>query len=191
MAHAAGASSRRGNLPELLPLDTAFLPPTDPIPTTTTTTAAPARRTTANGESVAFIWLDSVEQSSLNVIGSLRAMNDNVQTFHDPVSCLKTMKSSNEKIFVLTTLTNGDLISKIHQLNAVEFIFILDSNVESIKGDFPKLVGIFKQHEELFRVAKEIFETFEQIQLEQFEFENEKSFLWTQLWKEDVNRFEF
>ena len=59
--------------------------------------------------------------------------------------------------------------------------------MESIKGDFPKLFGIFNQQEELFRILKEVFDTFEQIQLEEFAFEEDKIFLWSQLWKEEVS----
>jgi hypothetical protein len=48
------------------------------------------------------------------------------------------------------------------------------------------LFGVFNQQEELFRVLKEVLDTFEQIQFEEFVFEEEKVFLWSQLWKEGV-----
>ena len=95
--------------------------------------------------------------------------------------------SAKEKIFFITSSTNSELITTVHHFSAVEAIFILDPNVESIKGDFPKLFGIYSQQEELFRVLKEVLDTFEQIQLEEFAFEQDKVFLWSQLWKEEVS----
>ncbi|CAF4676523.1 unnamed protein product, partial [Rotaria magnacalcarata] len=68
----------------------------------------------------------------------------------------------------------------------VEAIFILNQNGDNIKGDFPKLFGIFTQQEELFRMLKEVYNTFEEVQLEEFTFEQDLVFLWSQLWKEDV-----
>jgi hypothetical protein len=139
-----------------------------------------------NHESVIFIWFNPQEQSNVNFIGQLRAINHNVQAFTDAASCFDTIRSSKEKIFFICSLSNSELIGTVHDLTAVEAIFILDPNMDSIRGDFPKLFGIFSQQEELFRVLREIFDAFEQIQLEEFAFEEEKVFLWSQLWKEEV-----
>ena len=75
----------------------------------------------------------------------------------------------------------------VNALPAVEAIFILGTNAESIKRDFPKLFRVFNQQEVLLRVLKEIFDVFEQVQSEEFHFEEEKLFLWAQLWKEEVS----
>jgi hypothetical protein len=147
----------------------------------------PIRITQENHESVVFIWFDPHEKSTLNLFGPLRAINDNVQPFANSSSCFKAIKSSTDKIFFITSSSNSELINKVHNFAAVEAIFILDPNIESIKGDFPKLCGIFNQQEELFRVLKEVMDVFEQIQLEVFAFEQDKVFLWSQIWKEKVS----
>ncbi|CAF0910435.1 unnamed protein product [Rotaria sordida] len=140
-------------------------------------------------ESVIFIWFDPHENLNTHLMGPLRAINFNVQTFTDPLTCFDTIKSSQQKIFFISSLCNNELIATVHDFNAVEAIFILDPNNENIKGDFPKLFGIFNQQEELLRMLKEVFNTFEEIQLEEFAFEQDKVFLWSQLWKEDlINR---
>ncbi|CAF4541955.1 unnamed protein product [Rotaria sp. Silwood1] len=142
-----------------------------------------------NHESIIFIWFDPQEQSGLNLVGPLRAINHHVQAFIDLSSCINAIKTSNEKIFFITSSSDSELIATVHKLASVEAIFILTSNIESIKGDFPKLCGIYFQQEELFRELKEILDVFEQIQLESFAFEHEKAFLWSQLWKEElINR---
>jgi hypothetical protein len=143
--------------------------------------------TDENYESVIFIWFDPHEQSNMNLVGPLRAINGSVQAFTDSSSCFDTIRSSKEKIFFICSTSNNELIATVHDFTAVEAIFILDSNVDSIKGDFPKLFGIFAQQEELFRVLKQVFDAFEQIQLEEFAFEEDKVFLWSQLWKEEVS----
>jgi len=167
--------------PELLFLDASVLTMTEPAP------IEPIRITQENHESVVFIWFDPQEQSTLNLFGPLRAINDNVQPFANSSSCFKAIKSSTDKIFFITSSSNSKLINTVHNFAAVEAIFILDPNIESIKGDFPKLCGIFNQQEELFRVLKEVMDVFEQIQLEVFAFEQDKVFLWSQIWKEKVS----
>jgi hypothetical protein len=173
--------------PELLILDPSLL---------TTIESAPANTqaihiTQENHESVVFIWFDPQDQSGLNLVGPFRAINDIVQAFNDSASCFDALKNLKEKIFFITSSSNSELIAAVHDLATVEAIFILDPSVESIKGDFPKLFGVFNQQEELFRVLKEVFDTFEQIQLETFAFEQDKVFLWSQLWKEEVSKREF
>lgn len=140
-----------------------------------------------NHESVVFIWFDPHEQSNMNLIGPLRAINDSVQAFNDSSSCLDNLRKSKEKIFFICSISNNELIATVHDIPAVEAIFILDPHANNIKDDFPKLFGIFTQQEELFRVLKEVFDAFEQIQLEEFAFEEDKIFLWSQLWREDVS----
>ncbi|CAF4003521.1 unnamed protein product [Adineta steineri] len=147
------------------------------------------QRTNDNYESVIFIWFNSQEQSNVNMVGPLRAINNNVQTFTESSSCFEMIQSSNEKIFFISSLNNNQLIATIHDFPAVEAIFILDPNAGDVRGHFPKLFGTFTQQEELLRLVKDVLDTFEQVQLEEFSFEQDKIFLWSQLWKEElINR---
>ena len=141
-----------------------------------------------NYESIVFIWFDPQGQSNINLTGQLRAINDNVQMFTDSSACLDAMRSSEQKVFFICLSSNNHLIATAHDFPAVEAIFVFDPNAENIKGDFPKLFGIFNQQEQLFRVLKEVLDLFEEIQLEDFAFEHDKIFLWSQLWKEDVSK---
>lgn len=138
-------------------------------------------------ECVTLIWFDPHGQSNINLIGSLRAITDSIEVFTEWPPCFDKMKSPEEKIFFISSTNNQELINLVHACPAVEAIFILSVNAENVKGDFPKLFGVFNQQEELLRVLKEIFDLFEQVQLEDFHFEAEKVFLWSQLWKEDVS----
>ena len=175
------------NRPELLPLDVSYLLAAESAPVT----IVPIHKTQENHESIVFIWLDPQEQPSVNLVGPLRAINDSVHPFTHTAPCLKMIESSKEKIFFITTSSNSELINRVHSFDAVVAIFIFAPNIESIKGDFPKLTGIFNQQEELFRVLKEVSDAFEQLELELFEFEEDKGFLWSQLWKVDVCYEEF
>ncbi|CAF3838221.1 unnamed protein product [Rotaria sordida] len=168
--------------PEFLSLDPSMMLMAQSIPIDT----YPFHTAQDNHESVIFIWFDPQEQSGLRLVGPLRVINHHVQAFSDSLSCINAIKSSKEKIFFITSSSDSELIRTVHNLASVEAIFILASNVDSIKGDFPKLCGIYSQQEELFRGLKEILDIFEQIQLESFAFEHEKVFLWSQIWKEEL-----
>ncbi|CAF3308764.1 unnamed protein product [Rotaria socialis] len=139
-----------------------------------------------NYETVVFIWFDPHENINTNLVGPLRMINDNVQTFTDSLACFDILKSSQQKLFLISSSTNNELIATVHSFVPVEAIFILNQNGDNIKGDFPKLFGIFTQQEELFRMLKEVYNTFEEVQLEEFTFEQDLVFLWSQLWKEDL-----
>lgn len=138
-------------------------------------------------ECVTLVWFDPHGQSNINLIGALRSINDSIEVFTEWATCFDMIKSSEEKIFFISSTNNHELISLAHACSGVEAIFILAANAENVKGDFPKLFGVFNQQEELLRVLKETFDLFEQVQLEDFHFEAEKVFLWSQLWKEDVS----
>ncbi|CAF2520941.1 unnamed protein product [Rotaria sp. Silwood2] len=139
-----------------------------------------------NHESVIFIRLDTEGSSSINLIGPLRSIHNSVRSYSNSASCLDAMRSIKEKIFFICSFFNIELLMTVQNIENVEAIFILDPNSQDIKGDFPKLIGVFTQQEELFRSLKETLETFEQIQLERFSFEKETLFLWYQLWKEEL-----
>jgi hypothetical protein len=165
--------------------------PDSAVLSTTESVVSNARRidiTDENHDSVVFVWFDSQEQSNINLVGPLRAINDSVQAFTDLSSCCEAIRSSKEQIFFISSSSNIELVTTVHDFAVVEAIFILNPNIENIRGFFPKLFGIFSQQEELFRVVKEIYDAFEQIQLEVFVFEEDKVFLWSQLWKEEVSQ---
>jgi hypothetical protein len=178
--------TRNQNAPQLLTLDPSVLVTADPVPVEIE--IEPIRITQDNHESVVFIWFDPQEQPTLNLVGPLRAINDIVRTFNDATSCYNAIRSSKDKIFFITSSSNSDLIGTVDNFEAVEAIFVFDPNVENIKRDYPKVAGVFNQQEELFRVIKEVLDIFEQIQLEIFAFEEDKVFLWSQLWKEKVSK---
>ena len=142
-------------------------------------------------ESVVFIWLDLQIRPTPNVVSSLRSINDSVRVYTDLTNCLDSIRSSNEKIFFISSSINTEMITTVHHLSAVEAIFILDPDGEKINGYFPKLCGIFTLQEELLRELKEILDVFEQVQLESFVYEQDKEFLWRQLWKEGVGFLSF
>ena len=142
-------------------------------------------------ECVTLIWFDPQGQSNVNLTGALRTIHDSVQVFTEFSTCLDVIKTSEEKLFFISSSNNSELIGMVNGLSAVEAIFILATNAESVKGNFPKLFGIFNQQEELLRVLKEILDVFEQVQSEEFNFEEEKVFLWAQLWKEEVSNESF
>ncbi|CAF0983561.1 unnamed protein product [Rotaria sordida] len=139
-----------------------------------------------NRECVTFVWLDLRRDSTGTFIGTLRAINDCVRTFTDISTCLDYIKSSHEKIFFISSSSNNELLATIHQCIAVEAIFVLDPDTNNVRGDFPKLIDIFIQQEELLRALKITLDTFEHIQLERFTFETDKLFIWWQLWKEVI-----
>ena len=173
------------NRPELLTLELPVLSSTSEI---TSVDSHLIRNRQENSGDVTFIWFDPQGKLTLNLVGALPAINDHVQTFRDLSSCINTINSSKEKIFFITSSNNTDLIATVHNLVVIEASFIFSPSLDNIKCDFPKFCGIFVQQEELFRMLKEKLDTFEQIQLESFVFEQEKLFLWSQLWKEEVSK---
>lgn len=146
-----------------------------------------------NHDNIVFIRLDpqgSSSSSSLNnLIASFRSINDTVRSYSNAASCLDGIRSTKQIVFFICSFFNFELLATVHKIENVEAIFILDPNPQDIKGDFPKLIGIFTQYEELLRSLKDILQIFEEIQLEKFSFEDEKWFLWYQLWREEVNDF--
>jgi hypothetical protein len=136
---------------------------------------------------VIFVWLDLRRESNATFVGALRVINDCVLTYVDKASCVESIRSTHQTIFFISSSSDVELLSDIHQCPTVEAIAILDPEPGVIRGDFPKLIGTFTQQEELLRVLRETLDAFEQIQLETFTVETDKFFLWWQLWKEDVS----
>ena len=142
-----------------------------------------------NRECVTLVWLDLGRETTGTFIGALRSINDCVRTYTETSACLDSIKSAREKIFFISSSSSSELLAIVHQCVAVEAIFVLDPDANGVRGDFPKLIDIFTQQEELLRGLRTTLDTFEHIQLEAFVFETDKVFLWWQLWKEEVNCF--
>ena len=142
-----------------------------------------------NCECVTFVWLDHRRDSTGSFVGALRAINDHVRMFTETPTCLDLIKSSNEKIFFISSSSNSEFLATVNLCEAVEAIFVFDPDTSSIRGDFPKLVNIFTQQEELLRALRTTLDAFEHLQLEAFAFETDKVFLWWQIWKEEVSFF--
>lgn len=155
------------------------------LPATVDATSSKIDRS-INYESTAIIWLDPRKELTNAFIGSLRSINDSVQVFYDVQPTIDAIRSMNEKIFFISSLNEVDLISRIHSFQNVEGIFVFDPDKNSMR-EFPKLIGIFQQQEQLLRDLRMVIERFDLIQLESFVFQDEKLFLWWQLWKEEVN----
>jgi hypothetical protein len=146
------------------------------------------RETRLNLEAIAFVCFDLPFQTITILFGTLRAINDYIQIFTDSSLCLDWIRSSSNSIFFISSSHDRDLIAAVHDCRNVEAIFILNPKVEVSKNDFPKLIGVFNQHEELFMVLNDIITWFELSKLEVFAFEDENIFLWSQLWKDEVNK---
>ncbi|CAF3470089.1 unnamed protein product [Rotaria socialis] len=142
-----------------------------------------------NHENLVFIRLDAEGSSSPNMLAFLRSINDSTRCYSTSSSCLDAIRSTKESVFFICSIYNIELLMTVHKMENVEAIFIVDSNPRDIKGDFPKLIGVFTQQEQLFRSLKDTVEIFEQIRLENFSFEEETSFLWYQLWRDEASDF--
>lgn len=140
-----------------------------------------------NLECITFAWLDLRRESNSVFVGALRAINDYVKAFTDSETLLRYLNVSDEKIFAILPSVHDEVLASVHQSPNVQALFILDSNASTIRGDLPKLIGVYSQQEELIRALRMTFETFEQVQLEAFTFETENVFLWWQLWHEEVS----
>ncbi|CAF1649984.1 unnamed protein product [Rotaria magnacalcarata] len=140
-----------------------------------------------NRESILFIWLDLQSQSTPAFIHSLRAINDRVQVYSDESTCLDALKTSQDKIFLISTSSNQELIAKLNAIESIEAIFVPDSDVTFIKGEYTKLLGFFPDILGLLLILKEKLERFKKIMLETFLFEQDSLFQWLQSWKEEVS----
>ncbi|CAF4640957.1 unnamed protein product [Rotaria sp. Silwood2] len=142
--------------------------------------------TQVNRESIIFIWLHLQSQSTPKFISSLRAINDNVRTYTDASTCLEALQDSKDKIFLISSSANEKLIATVDNMHSIEAIFVFDRDANSVNGQYHKFLGVFTQQEELLQMLKKTLDRFQQIQLETFVFEEDKIFLWLQLWKEEV-----
>lgn len=141
-----------------------------------------------NDENVILVCYDLPFESNSNLFNYLQSINDNIKTFTDYFLCLNWIKSSNNSIFFISSSINKDLIKSLHHCKNVEGIFIINSQSKINKNDFPKLVGVFNRYEELFMVMENMITSLKQSKFEMFTFEDDKTFVWSQLWKEQVNK---
>jgi hypothetical protein len=178
----------RNNHPPSLAAASSFLSPSESMMTTKPRTTIADLATRINLEGITFVCLDLPFQSIPILFGSLRGINDYIQTFTDSSLCLNWIRSSSSSIFFISSSSDRDFIAAVHALTTVEAIFILNSEAQVNKNDFPKLAGVFSQHEEFFMVLEDTLTWFEQSKLEVFAFENDNIFLWSQLWKEEVSK---
>ena len=142
-----------------------------------------------NRESIIFFWLDLQSQLTPGLIGSLRAVNDGIQTYADVSSCMNALQTTKEKVFFISSSGDEELISMLNAMENIEAIFVFEFEVNSIKGEYSKLIGVCNQHEELIQMLKQTLDIFQQIQLERFVFEEDNVFLWLQLWTEQVTDY--
>lgn len=141
-----------------------------------------------NMEGITLVCFDLPFQSNTNLYSSLQEINDYIQVFTDSSRCLDWIQSSTDFIFFITSSTDRDLIAAVHAVIFVEAIFILNYEAQVSRSEFPKLVGVFNQHEELSMALRDTLAWFERGKLEIFAFEQDNTFLWSQLWKEKVRR---
>lgn len=138
-------------------------------------------------ETILLIWLDLLSQSTPAYIQSLRTINDRVQVYTDESTCLDELKTSQDKIFFISSSSNQELVAKLNSIRSIEGIFVPDSNVTFIKGEYTKILGYFPDLLGLLRILKEKLERFQNIALETFLFEQDSLFQWLQSWKEEVS----
>lgn len=153
----------------------------------TSTTNVTLSETRTNLELITIVWLDLQSQATPIIIGSIRAINDFVRIYTDTSACMEALKISKDKVFLILSFYKEELILQFHAIDPVEAIFIFDLKISPVEHGYPKLIGFFKQHEELTRSLKYAVDTYQQIQLEVFRFEDENAFLWLQLWKDEVS----
>lgn len=142
-----------------------------------------------NNENITFVCHNLPSESNSNLINFFQSINHNIKTFTDSNLCFDWIKSSNDLIFLISSSTNKDFLTSLHQYNNIQAIFILNTKVEINENDFPKLVGIFNRSEELIMIIQDMLNCREEDDKhEMFTFEGSNVFLWTQLWKEEVNK---
>lgn len=142
--------------------------------------------TRINMEGITLVCFDLPFQLNTNLYSSFQEIIDYIQVFTDSARCLDWIQSSSDSIFFISSSINRDLIAAVHAVTFVEAIFILNNEAQVSRSEFPKLVGVFNQHEELSMVLRDTLAWVERSKLEIFAFEQDNSFLWSQLWKEKV-----
>ena len=152
------------------------------------TDAYPREDTQIDRENILFVYLDLHSQLLPQMVTSLRAINDHVRTFDNDALCFDFLQTSPDRVFFICPTTDKDLVKAVHELSAVEAIFILGSDAQLDRTRLPKIDGVYNNFEELLLGLRCTLEWFEQTQMEVFAVEKDRVFLWSQLWKEEVRR---
>ena len=143
---------------------------------------------TVNRENILFVYLDLQSEIPASVITSLEGINNRVQTFNDPSICYDFLQTVFDRIFFICPADEKELVTAAHDLSAVEAIFLLGSNSQIDRSRLIKINGIYDQFEDLLGGLREALEWFEHTQMDLFSLERDRMFLWSQLWKEEVDR---
>ena len=139
-----------------------------------------------NRENILFVYLDLHSQLHPQKITTLRAINDYVQTYADESICFNFLQTSTDRIFFICPTNDKELIRAVHDLNGVEAMFLLSSDLQIDRSRLPKVELVCNSFEELLVGLRNTMEWFEDTQLDLFAFERDRIFLWTQLWKQEV-----
>lgn len=135
-------------------------------------------------ENLAFVYLDVNTPFNRDLIGPLRAINEHVHAYTNEMKCLHLLRHCPERVFFITTSKNRDLIRDAHDCSAVEAVFLWKCDVPIDPIKHPKFVGNYAHPEELLAAIRNAQEWFEQAQFESVLFEDDRSFLWCQTWRE-------
>lgn len=133
-----------------------------------------------------FVFLDLDSQLNSNPIAAVRAIHHDVHTFLDTQLCFKFIRSSNDKIFFITTSVDRELLEEFHAVKTIEAIFVLNSDAR-VDSRLPKWYGAYAHYEELLKGLKKTLDWYEQTQMEIFVGEHDRIFVWLQLWRDEVN----
>lgn len=148
---------------------------------------APSNNSQINRENILFVYLDLHSQLVPQQLIALRTITDNVQTFTDESMCYEFLQTSIDRIFFICPTNDKDLVRIIHDVNAVEAIFLLASDANQIdRGRLPKIELICNNFEELTVGLNSTLQWFEETQMDLFTFDRDRIFLWLQLWKEEI-----
>ena len=142
-------------------------------------------KTSLNQDNFVLVFLDLHSQLSTNPISSLRLIIHHVHTFVDAQKCLNFIRFSSDRIYFVSTSNDRQLLDEFHPLKSIEAIFLFDSDAK-LDNRFPKLYGVYSHYEQLFNAIKDTLDWYEQTQFETFVCENDRVFIWLQLWRDEV-----
>jgi len=145
-------------------------------------------QTVIRRQTLLFVVFDLHSQMNLNFLTSLRAIHNDIQIFTDISTCFNFVQITEDKIFFISTTNDKQMLEEFHQMKSIEAIFLFNSEAQ-LDSRFPKLFNVYTHYEELLMGIKDTLEWYEQTQMEVFVFERDQSFLWLQLWKNEVDNF--
>ena len=140
-----------------------------------------------NRENILFVYLDLQSELVPRMTTSLEGINNRIHIFNDPSICYDFLQTLSDRTFFICPADEAILFQAAHDLSTVEAIFLLGSNPQIDRTQLIKVSGIYSQFEELLGGLREALEWFEYTQMDLFSFQSDRMFLWSQLWKEEVN----